>query len=269
LIDNGIQSIAALPLHKKSRTEKKGTFCIMLKQSYSLNDEVLELFEAITEVINMGLQSIEDRTERETLEKQLKAELVERKKHEEIIEQLAFFDPLTQLPNRRLLTDHLTKTIASNKRNGHYSAILFLDMDNFKPLNDIHGHAIGDLLLIEAANRIKNCLRESDVVARFGGDEFVMILNDLGEDYTLSFEYAMAVGEKIRTMLAKPYFLPLSDSEETVITSFIEHQCTSSIGVTVFGAQEHEQNELIKQADTAMYQAKKRGRNQIVLYKDE
>ncbi|MFZ3052324.1 MAG: diguanylate cyclase [Sulfuricurvum sp.] len=269
LMDNGIQSIAALPLHKKSRMEKKGTFCIMLKQSYTLNDEVLELFEAITEVINMGLQSIEDRTERETLEKQLKAELVERKKHEEIIEQLAFFDPLTQLPNRRLLSDHLIKTIASNKRNGHFSALLFLDLDNFKPLNDIHGHAIGDLLLIEAANRIKNCLRESDVVARFGGDEFVMILNDLGEDYTLSFEYAMAVGEKIRAMLAKPYFLPLSDSEETVITSFIEHQCTSSIGVTVFGAQEHEQNELIKQADTAMYQAKKRGRNQIVLYKDE
>ena len=268
LVDNGIQSIAALPLHKKSRTDKRGTFCIMLKQLYTLNDEVLELFEAITEVINMGLQSIEDRLEREKLANQLRLELAERQKHEKIIEQLAFYDPLTLLPNRRLLSDHLTKTIASNKRNGHCSALLFLDLDNFKPLNDKHGHAAGDLLLIEVANRIKSCLRESDVVARFGGDEFVMILNELHEDYKLSFEYAMSVGEKIRTALAKPYLLALSNSEETVLTSFIEHHCTSSIGITVFGSQRYDQNELIKQADIAMYKAKELGRNQIALYKN-
>jgi len=267
LVDNGIQSIAALPLLKKSRTEKRGTFCIMLKQVYTLDDEVLELFEAIKEVINMGLQSIEDRIERETLEKQLKAELVERKKHEEIIEQLAFYDPLTSLPNRRLLSDHLSKTIASNKRNGHYSALLFLDLDNFKPLNDKHGHAVGDLLLIEVANRIKNCLRESDVVARFGGDEFVMILNELHEDYELSVEYAMSVGEKIRTALAQPYLLTLSNREEAVLSSFIKHHCTSSIGITVFGSQGYDHNELIKQADIAMYEAKELGRNQIALCK--
>ena len=101
------------------------------------------------------------------------------KRAENEIKLLAFYDPLTHLPNRRLLNDRLIQTMAASKRGGFYCALMFLDLDNFKPLNDIHGHRAGDLLLIEVANRLRSCVREIDTVARFGGDEFVVILSDL------------------------------------------------------------------------------------------
>lgn len=191
-------------------------------------------------------------------------DITERKKNEEIIHNLALHDTLTQLPNRRLLIERLGQSLAATKRSGRYGALIFIDLDNFKPLNDTHGHAVGDLLLIEVAHRMTTCLREVDTVARLGGDEFVVLLNDLNEDKTESLKHACHVAEKIRITLARPYSLKLQSEENT--DTFVEHHCTSSIGVTLFN-QNDTQDDILKWADAAMYQAKDDGRNLVRFYK--
>jgi diguanylate cyclase (GGDEF)-like protein len=179
--------------------------------------------------------------------------------------QYAYFDTLTKLPNRRLLNDRLTQTIATSKRSRHYGALMFLDLDNFKPLNDVHGHEVGDLLLIEAASRIKHCVREIDTVARFGGDEFVVVLSDLHSDPKEATVQAGIVAEKIRSALFQPFTLSLHRPGKTVVT--VEHHCTASIGVTLLLHDDaHCEADFLKWADAAMYQAKKAGRNQIRFY---
>lgn len=191
-------------------------------------------------------------------------DITERKKNEEIIHNLAFYDTLTQLPNRRLLIERLGQSLAVTKRSGRYCAVIFIDLDNFKPLNDTHGHAVGDLLLIEVAHRMTACLREVDTVARLGGDEFVVLLSDLNEDKTDSLKHASHVAEKIRITLARPYSLKLQSEKKT--DTFVEHHCTSSIGVTLFN-QNNTQEDILKWADAAMYQAKDDGRNLVRFYK--
>ena len=180
------------------------------------------------------------------------------------LHELAFYDTLTRLPNRRLLIDRLAQALSACARGGYHGALLFIDLDNFKPLNDQFGHAVGDLLLIEAARRISSCLREEDTVARFGGDEFVVMLGRLDADYAHSLSLARGVAEKIRTVLAESYFLSsqLQGQEGTLI----EHRCTSSIGVMLFIDHCGNQDELLHCADAAMYQAKKEGRNRICFY---
>jgi len=111
-------------------------------------------------------------------------DIIGRKQIEDQVHQLAFYDPLTQLPNRRLLIDRLGQAMAASKRSARYSALMFLDLDNFKALNDTHGHAAGDLLLHEASKRLKKCVRAMDTVTRFGGDEFVLVLNELDTSKT-------------------------------------------------------------------------------------
>ena len=165
------------------------------------------------------------------------------------------------MPNRRLLNDRLSLAIAAGKRSHHYGALMFLDLDNFKPLNDTHGHVIGDLLLIEAANRLKNCVREMDTVARFGGDEFVVILSALDVEKSESMTKAGIVAEKIRSALSEPYLLTIAPEGKTV-----SHRCTASIGVALFVDYEGDQEDISKWADAAMYQAKNAGRNQIRFY---
>lgn len=189
-------------------------------------------------------------------------DISERKKLEEQTHQLAFYDPLTQLPNRRLLTDRLSQTLSINKRRGCYSALMFLDLDNFKPLNDRHGHVIGDLLLIEVAERLKQCVREIDTVARFGGDEFVVMLSELTVDETESATQAALIAEKIRATLAKPYRLALGPEDKIELLT-VTHRCTASIGVVVFSNHDLQQADILKSADAAMYLAKEAGRNQI------
>ena len=186
------------------------------------------------------------------------------KQAEEEIRNLAFYDLLTKLPNRRLLGDRLSQAMAASKRSGRYVALLFLDLDNFKPLNDQHGHLVGDLLLIEAAERLKSCLREVDTAARFGGDEFVVVLNELETDKSESVLHARTVAEKIQSVLAETYILKIRHKEGAEST--IEHHCTSSIGVVVFHNDGMNEIDVIKYADTAMYQAKQAGRNQILFY---
>lgn len=191
-------------------------------------------------------------------------DITKRKQNEEQIHALAFYDTLTQLPNRRLMNDRLKQAMASSKRSRRYGALMFMDMDNFKVLNDTHGHGTGDLMLIEVANRLTSCLRETDTVSRFGGDEFVAIFNELNEDKNKSIELASIIAEKIRSVLAKPYVLKVPFGEET--DAVIEHNSAASIGVVLFISQEASSEDIIKWADTAMYQAKKTGRNQFNFY---
>ena len=194
---------------------------------------------------------------------QAEAEAV-RRALEEKTRQLAFFDPLTMLPNRRLLDDRLSQTLAASKRSGLYGALMFLDLDNFKPLNDTHGHAAGDLLLTEVARRLTSFVRETDTVARIGGDEFVVLLNELHADSTISAEQAGAVAEKIRGALAAPYLLTMTQPGGQLTT--LEHHCSASIGVALFVNHLSSQVDLMKWADAAMYQAKDAGRNVVRFY---
>lgn len=191
-------------------------------------------------------------------------DVTERKKMEEEVHQLAFYDSLTKLPNRRLLIDRLGQNILASKRNCTYGALMFLDLDNFKPLNDIHGHEAGDMLLIEAAKRLTGCMREMDTVARFGGDEFVVILGELAVDKAESIGQATIAAEKIRTVLSEPYIFNISHTDLPNVK--VEHRCTASIGVVVFNGIEGSQEDIMKWADTAMYVAKDSGRNQIRFY---
>ena len=188
-------------------------------------------------------------------------EITQRKQLEDQVRQLAFFDPLTGLPNRRLLTDRLAQGLASSQRSGHRGALIFLDLDNFKTLNDAHGHAMGDLLLMEVAARLRACVRAVDTVSRFGGDEFVVLLGELETDHGRSLAQAHAIAEKIRISLSLPY--RLTAATEGSPSPVIEHRCTASIGVMVFAHGTASQEEILKGADAAMYRAKDAGRNTI------
>ncbi|MDO9279628.1 MAG: diguanylate cyclase [Polaromonas sp.] len=188
----------------------------------------------------------------------------DRKKMEDQVRELAFYDELTQLPNRRLLVDRLIHDMASVKRSSRYGGLMFVDLDNFKPLNDLHGHKMGDLLLVEVAKRMQSCVRSIDTVSRFGGDEFVVLLSDFGLDKAESATQAKIVAEKIRAKLAEPYRFPLKIKGKPDTT--IEHRCTASIGVVTYGGHEASEEDILKWADKAMYQAKDAGRNTVRFY---
>ncbi len=171
------------------------------------------------------------------------------------VELLAFYDPLTGLPNRRLLNDRLQQGINGSFRSGRHGALLFLDLDHFKTLNDTAGHEMGDLLLQQVATRLKGCVREGDTVARLGGDEFVVMLQSLSPEPLEAATQAKKVGESILESLSKPYTL-----------LHVEHSCTCSVGATLFGKNHQDASELLKQADIAMYQVKDAGRNNICFF---
>ena len=179
-------------------------------------------------------------------------DISERKAAEAEINKLAFYDALTGLPNRRLLLMRLKQALASSARNGREGALLFIDLDNFKQLNDTRGHDIGDLLLQQVAQRLESCIREGDTVARLGGDEFVVMLEDLSGHAREASALTETVGEKILATLGQPYQL---DSKP--------YRSTPSIGATLFNSEQQTVAELLKKADIAMYQAKKSGRNTL------
>ena len=191
-------------------------------------------------------------------------DITERKKNDELIRNLAFYDALTQLPNRRMLLDRLKQAMLNNKRSRVYGALMFLDLDNFKPLNDNHGHSMGDLLLIEVASRLRDSMREADTVARFGGDEFVVILNELDQDKAKSTQQAHIVADKIRKVLSEPYQLTIKN--EGKADTVVEHHSSTSIGVVLFNELEGSVDEVLQWADLAMYRAKDSGRNSIRFY---
>ena len=194
-------------------------------------------------------------------------DITERKRVEAEIHRLAFHDALTKLPNRRLLNDRLEQLMAACKRSNLYGAVLFLDMDNFKPLNDAQGHGAGDVLLIEVARRITACVRETDTVARFGGDEFVVMLGKLDADPDAARLHASRIAEKIRDALAQAYELTVAQSDGS--DRSVHHTCTASIGIALFAGQIALAEEVLKQADMAMYQAKDAGRNAVSFYESE
>ncbi len=190
-------------------------------------------------------------------------EITRRKLLEDQVRQLAFYDPLTQLANRRLLDDRLGQALAAGKRTGSFGALMFLDLDNFKPLNDVHGHAVGDLLLVEVASRLRACVRQVDTVSRFGGDEFVVLVGELTADPAQSKQQARALADKIRLKLAEPYRLTVVHDDAPA--KLVEHHCSASIGLAVFNGAHTAQDEVLKAADAAMYQAKEAGRNSVCL----
>lgn len=197
----------------------------------------------------------------------MKQDISARKEQEEHLKNLAFYDALTQLPNRRLLFDRLSHALTSCTRSGRYGAVLFLDLDNFKPLNDEYGHDTGDLLLAETAQRLTSCIRKEDTVSRFGGDEFVVLLKDLDSDHTTALAQATAIAEKTRAALAAPYRLHLLQSRGGM--DDIEHRCTSSIGIALFSGLDAGADEILRRADAAMYRAKSAGRNTICFHSPE
>lgn len=178
-------------------------------------------------------------------------EITSRKIIEEKLKRNALYDPLTGLANRVLFGDRLKFSIIQVKRIAGKLALMFVDLDNFKPVNDTHGHEAGDLLLQYAAKRIKNCVRDSDTVGRIGGDEFVVLLPSISET-----REALKVAEKIRNEISKPFDL----------SGFVPVQISSSIGVAIYPEHGNNSAELTKCADVAMYLAKNKGRDCVVLY---
>jgi len=168
------------------------------------------------------------------------------------IEQLAFYDSLTGLPNRSLLRDRVQQVLTHSTRHKNHGAILFIDLDNFKALNDTKGHNIGDLLLIEVAKRLQDCVRSSDTVARMGGDEFIVVLEELNENIQLAISQARDIGEKVLASLNQPFNL-----------HGFEHYSSASIGISLFRDHEIGMDDLLRHADTAMYHAKTSGRNAL------
>ncbi|HCS63540.1 MAG TPA: diguanylate cyclase [Cellvibrio sp.] len=185
-------------------------------------------------------------------------DISERKENEARINNLAFFDPLTQLPNRRLLHDRLEHAIATSQRQHNLGALLFIDLDDFKTLNDNRGHHIGDLLLIAVADRLKQAVRNQDTVARLGGDEFLVVLEGLDQERDTAAAQAQQIAEKILASLNNAYQLEGQD-----------YFNSPSIGLCLFGDQEVAIDDLLKQADQAMYHAKAAGRNTLRFFDPE
>lgn len=186
-------------------------------------------------------------------------DITERRIAQEKMQHQAYFDALTDIPNRLLLTDRIAQSLAQYRRHGTILAILFLDLDHFKSVNDSLGHHIGDVLLIETAKRLVSVCREGDTVARLGGDEFVVLLNELGNESHLAAARAESVAEKIHEILSRGFEIGLN---EPICTS-------SSIGISLVSSRDHTAGDLLKFADTAMYQAKKEGRNTTRFYQDQ
>jgi diguanylate cyclase (GGDEF)-like protein/PAS domain S-box-containing protein len=182
----------------------------------------------------------------------------DRKSSAEKIEHLAFYDQLTGLPNRRLLMDRLNHAFTSSKRSGREGAVLFIDADRFKDINDTLGHPIGDLLIQQIAKRLESCMRAGDTIARMGGDEFVVVLEDLSEQRIEAAKQVSAIGEKILIILNQMYQLDIH-----------EYRGTCSIGAVLFWDHEHSAEELLKRADIALFRSKNAGRNALTFFNHE
>jgi diguanylate cyclase (GGDEF)-like protein/PAS domain S-box-containing protein len=183
------------------------------------------------------------------------SDITERKTSEQTINKLAFYDPLTALPNRRLLLDRVQQFMASSNRTGHYGALLLIDLDNFKTLNDTRGHYVGDQMLLQVSSRLSMYVRDSDTIARVGGDEFVVMLGDLDSEVDMAAAQAEGVGRKILASLAEIFDL-----------GGIEHRSSASMGATLFRGTESTYDDLFQQVDLALYQSKDAGRNTLTFF---
>ncbi|MCF8178579.1 MAG: EAL domain-containing protein [Sulfuritalea sp.] len=193
-------------------------------------------------------------------------DISERKQADDEIRNLAFYDPLTKLPNRRLMLDRLGRALTSSARHEQHGALMLFDLDDFKILNDTLGHDAGDRFLVEVASRMESCIREGDTVARLGGDEFVVILEDLDAEAVAAMQ-AEIVAVKIQGALNQPYALDLGFAPGD--SGSRNFHCTASIGIALFRDHSLSADELMKRADTAMYQAKAAGRNALRFFDPE
>ena len=200
----------------------------------------------------MTINAVKDKEGRTTSYVAIFSDITARKQAEEEIYSLAFYDPLTNLPNRRHLLDRLNQAQTISARSNLYGALLYLDMDRFKTLNDTLGHDYGDLFLIEVAKRIRECVRDSDTIARIGGDEFVVLTEEIGPSAKEVSQKVALVAEKIRFALSEPYQLKNKECHSS-----------PSIGVSLYHGHDESVETLLKQADMAMYQAKESGRNAV------
>ena len=183
------------------------------------------------------------------------SDITEKKETESRIHNMAFYDSLTGLPNRRLLLDRFDQELAIAKRHGQFGAVIFLDLDHFKLLNDSQGHRIGDELLIQVAKRLASVVREEDTPARLGGDEFVVLLHVNSESLTTVADHALIVAEKIKEILNKPFML-----------NHYQHHISPSMGIALFPDNDESPEVILQQADTAMYRSKASGRNSISFF---
>lgn len=212
----------------------------------------------------LSITAVKDKTGRTTHYVGAFIDITERKVNEDRIHKLAFYDPLTQLPNRRLLVERLRQALLDSQRSQQYGALLFMDLDRFKILNDTQGHNMGDQLLVEVGKRIKHCLREPDTVARLGGDEFVVMLEGLHASGDSALVVAKRLCEKILAALDQPY--SLIQRNQQGYAALVEHHSSASIGITLFQGTQTSSEELLRQADVAMYQAKRSGRNTFSVF---
>ncbi|NOR71014.1 MAG: diguanylate cyclase [Methylomarinum sp.] len=185
-------------------------------------------------------------------------DISQRVKNENELHDLAFYDPLTGLANRRLMIDRLNVAFIKSARSLKYGAVLFIDLDQFKALNDQHGHSQGDVMLEKVADRLTVSMREGDTVSRFGGDEFVVLLDDVGDTNEKAQALALEIAEKLRIALNHPYTLHAP--------SMFEWSISPSIGVTLFINHEKSVETVLKEADQAMFVAKKAGRNRVEIF---
>jgi len=232
----GWGAVASLPLYRNGVVI--GSFILYAGEAYAFDESVQALLVEMAMDISFALNRFDNENQRK---------LAEEKAH-----YLAFYDSLTGLPNRRLLMDRLEHALDSSARIARSGALLIIDLDNFKSLNDNLGHHVGDLYLQQIAQRLTTCVRDGDTVARLGGDEFVVLLENLSEQPLEAATQTEVIGEKVLASLSQPYQL------ET-----LQYQGTTSIGATLFTGYSLATEELLKQADIAMYQAKKAGRNAV------
>ncbi|WP_159077412.1 sensor domain-containing diguanylate cyclase [Polynucleobacter rarus] len=184
----------------------------------------------------------------------------------EKLQALAFYDPLTKVLNRRLFEDRLDQTLKNAERHQQFGALLILDLDKFKDLNDTYGHQVGDLSLVEVAKRMKVIVPEVDAIARIGGDEFAILLSKLGSEYSLAYSEANNIAEKLCQSLSASLKFEMASEKLSRSEGSKQYSCSTSIGVTLFLGGQLTQSELLAQADFAMYQAKKAGGNQVCFY---
>jgi len=234
---HGCRSCLCLPL-KGDDARTFGALVIYSAQTNAFCSKEIRMLEELSGDLAFGIGALRTRAERK--------EAVRR------IEHLAFYDPLTELPNRRLLMDRLRHAMSSSMRSLQTGALLYVDLDNFKMVNDTCGHDVGDHLLIEVARRLGTCVRDGDTISRLGGDEFVVMLVGLSEHASEAAAQAKAIGEKVLSTLSQPYAMGGQ-----------VHHSTASIGVTLFMGNEGPVDDPLKQADIAMYQAKSAGRNTL------
>lgn len=235
---------------KLREVEKRVAKGVPAQPSASTEEHMLKVYSETL------IRKLEEKTlQLEEANRELQLDIARRKEAEDKIEHLAFYDPLTGLPNRRLMQDRLQHSFAAASRHQLQGALLFIDLDHFKNLNDTKGHNFGDSLLRMVAERLQSCVREGDTVARLGGDEFVVILENLSENAEQAAALAEAVGDKILATLGQSYLIGGD-----------EYHCTASIGVSLFKKHEATVEELVRRADTAMYEAKNSGRNTLRFY---